>query len=261
MRYITLILFSLFVATISFCQDDDTPRRDLVVLTNHSQLEGEIIEVSKRWVVIKVGNVPFTIHKTKVASIYHQGEIISFLPLDKTIAKKRVNRMEGVPEYRLVPQKNPEKRGFYNVTYANFGISEVGGVGIENISGYQWNQYSGVGLGVAYQQLGYYNDSRVFPIYTEYRGYFGKRKVCGYYNLAYGINIPLRDAQSAFSSSKPGSYFQPAMGFKFGSDKAAFLLDLALRVTHVNVDYSGTVFRSSNNEIYRSVVLRLGIML
>jgi len=204
---------------------------------------------------------PLLLKKTAVASITYQGEVISFFSPSKEGTKKRVSGMEDIPEYRLVPNKETEKRGFYNITYADIGVVDDGSVGVENISGYQWNQYSGVGLGLGFQRLEFNNDSRVIPIYTEYRGYFGKGKVCGYYNFAYGINIPLRDSQSNFSRSRPGSYFQPAMGFKFGSDKTAFMLDLALRVAQVNLDYDSSSFRTRRNDIYRSIVLRIGIML
>jgi len=63
MQHLFIILISLIFILPSFCQDDGVLKKDLVILKNHSQIEGEIIEVSKRWVVVKVGGLPITFKK------------------------------------------------------------------------------------------------------------------------------------------------------------------------------------------------------
>jgi len=259
---------------LSFGQELTLPEVDRVIFKNHSQLEGKIIEVSKRWVVIKVGNIPFTIHKTKVASICYQGEVISFISLDKERIKKGVREMENIPEYRLVPIKDTAKRGFYNVTYASFHFRSGGdfgnnefGFGVENVFGFQFNQYTGLGLGIGYHDnSGNIGRGKIIPIYAEYRGYFSDKKVSPYYSIASGLSFGTEvkeDTWQPYTSTKPGPYFYPAIGFKSGSDESSIMVDVGFRFSQVTYLYeeSGQNFNIEETTLNKGFILRIGVML
>ena len=67
---------------LSFAQQPKLPELDRLILKNHSQIEGRIIEVNNRKVIIEVSKEHLTINKTEIASIYFQGDVISLIHLE-----------------------------------------------------------------------------------------------------------------------------------------------------------------------------------
>ena len=272
MRYILLSITLLLSIGISFAQEQKSLEKDRVIYRNYSQLEGEIIEVSKRWVVIKVGAVPFSVRKEKIASIYYQGEVISFLDGGKEKTGKNIKKSDlpDVQGYRLVPIKNPVIRGFYNVAYATLHLPSIGdfgnndlGFGISNTVGYQFNRYTGVGLGLGYHDTDFFNRGSIVPVYAEYRGYLSDKKVSAYYSLAYGLSFGTKNEDSNYSSTKPGSYFYPALGFKSGSNEASFMIDIGVRFSEVTYIFDQGIRTTTGEETIfsRGLILRIGVML
>ncbi len=278
MKYILLSIILLLSIGQGFAQEQTLPEKDKVILRNHSQVDGQIIEVSKKWVVIKVGNVPFTFNKNKIASIYYDGEVISFVPLYKEKIKDRageVDKVGGVveiPGYRMVAIKETAKRGFYNVTYSTFHFRSGGefennefGFGISNTTGYQFNRYTGLGLGIGYHDNpGFFRRGNIVPVFAEYRGYFSDKKVSPYYSLAYGLSFGTKNEESQYNSTKPGSYFYPAIGFKSGSVESSIMIDVGLRfsqVTYVFDQDISTTGTSAEETIFnRGFILRVGVL-
>ena len=267
-----LCLILLLSIDLSFSQEQTPPDQDRVIFKNHSQLDGEIIEVSKKWVVIKSGNAPFTINKNKIAAIYYQGGVISFLDINnvKSIKDGREGELEDIIGYSLIPIKEPAKRGFYNITYganyfadSSFGFESIianGGSGVENISGFQLSQYSGFGLGIGYHSSGNSRDGALVPIFVEYRGYFNNWKVSPYYAIAFGGAFGSKKENTNYDSSKPGTYFYPSIGFKSGSNVAAFMVDLGVRFASITTYTDFNFETREEKESYKGVVLRIGIM-
>ena len=276
MRSILLITILLLSIGLCVAQKQAPLQYDRVILKNHSQVKGKIIEVNDRKVLLEVDNAPLTIHKSKIASVYFQGKIISFLP--PNIRIKNGVKTTGLDNrgYRLVPEKETSKRGFYNVTYTTFqfrGSGDLGynefGFGVSNTIGYQIDQYTGLGIGIGYHS----NTTGIFagnivPVYVEYRGYLSDNKVSTYYSFAYGMSFGTRlenSLETSFST-KPGTYIYPAIGFKSGSDKSSIMVDIGLRFSEVTYSYvvRGFGIGTSNIEetIYnKGLVLRIGVML
>ncbi len=273
MKYLLLALTLILSITFGFAQNESAPEQDMVIMMNHSKLEGTILEVSKRWVVIKVGSVPFSIAKNRIRSISYNGKVVSMMSLER---KNKEEKVESSAGFYLEPMLVTEKFGVYNITSGAiffqdkmrfFGFETSGfiggnGFGVDNVTGYQFNQYTGLGLGIGYQSVSFDDELKVVPIYAEYRGYLRTTKISPYYSLGIGAVFATKNEDSDFVSSKAGSYFYPAFGFKSGSDEGAITVDLGLRIAGINLSYetnrSGLI---EERESLNSVVLRIGIML
>jgi hypothetical protein len=273
MKYILLSIILLFSIKHSFAQESKPSEQDKVILKNHSQLEGQLIEVNKNWVVIKVGNIPFTINKKKIAGIYSQGEVLSLLPPPSQRIKNRNKAADtslAIEGYRLVPIKETAKRGFYNAAYGTFRFRDGGDLwnndfsfGVSNTFGYQLNQFTGLGLGLGYfNNTGFFGRGNIIPIFAEYRGYLSDNKVSTYFSLATGISFGTKDQFADYSSTKPGSYFYPAIGFKSGSAQSSFMVDIGVRLSKVTYIFENRGFVNQSETILnRGFILRLGILL
>lgn len=272
MRYILLAITFCFLSVFVSAQKNDKNIRDAIIFTNGSKMEGKLMNISKHYVYLKVGAVPFTFHKSKIAFIVSQGVEI---PVQIMSTKSDAPANVSDSEYEYIAKRKREylKNGFYNITYGKLLFSNYNQnnyfygsythnaqvVAIENVSGFQLSQYVGLGIGVGYMRLGY--NSATIPVYTEFRGYFSDQKHSAYYNLGIGLNFGLKSPFSEDLTSKPGSYLQPAIGYKFGSDSCAFMVDLGLQFA--NVTYINDTESYYSKEIHTSqrIFLRLGIML
>ena len=275
MKYLLLFMLLLLSIGLSFAQQPKLPELDRLILKNHSQIEGRIIEVNNRKVIIEVSKEHLTINKTEIASIYFQGDVISLINLEKRGGRKRVRHaeIEGKTGYNIVSEKETAKRGFYNVTYSSFQFRSDGdfgnnefSFGVSNTFGYQFSQYTGLGLGV-----GYYDNSeslgrgKIVPVYAEYRGCFSDKKVSPYYSIAYGLSFGTTNSESSHNSTSSGEYFYPAIGFKSGSDESSFIVDIGVRfykVTYFSeIRGFGGVNEIEETTLNRNFTLRIGVML
>ena len=272
MKYLLLALTLICSLTFGFSQDETVSDQDVVILVNHTKIEGDILEVNKRWVVIKVGSVPFSFAKNRIRSIIYDGQVISMM----TLKDKNKENQEAAEGFYLVPVVDTEKRGFYNITsggilfrdrisffsFESSGLRGSNGYGIYNVSGHQFSQHSGIGIGLGFQTQGVDDELKIFSINAEYRGYLSKNKISAFYSLGYGAVFAVKNEDSGFESSKPGSYFYPAFGFKSGSNEGAITVDLGLRVASVTLNYENNRgIMNEEKESLNGVVLRIGVML
>lgn len=270
------LLFILFTFFCSYsfvhAQVENKLKQDMIVLKNQTRIEGEILEVNKKWVVIKKGSVPFSFHRKKINAIYMDGEVISLMSYSNNAL------IQGNNDPEFLDKSKFEKRGFYNITYGAIHFQEkdfnniffenidiVGGTGfgIENITGFQVSQFTGLGLGIGYHSTGWRDEVKTAPIYAEYRGYFSMKKVSAFYSLSYGALFAVKNENSRFISSRPGTYFYPAIGFKSGTGDSAFTVDLGVRFGKVFLteEDNSRAGMSENELSFRGVGLRIGVML
>ncbi len=262
MRQLLLILILFSWMTSAFGQKGNVLTTDLIVLKDNSRLYGKIVDADNKTYTISIGGEPVRLSNKIVEYIYHVGDEFFEGDYEEDVAQDTLLINQGTL-FELVPIVNYEKRGWYNIGYGsiNFpGAFNEGGVGVENVTGYQFNRYTGLGLGLGFQRLDY-RTGKIFPVYVQYRGYLFNKKVSPYYNLDIGFSLPLKDRRSNFTSSSPGTYFYPSVGYKCGSDKSAFMIDIGWRVANVTYINNNEFFSSEEKYFFNNVVLRLGVML
>ncbi len=281
----SLILFLVLTCSIfqSYAQGDRILNEDLVILKNGKHITGEITNTRDNFIIIYHKSNRIVLSKSRIENIFFKGDEIHFNGSysakfeDGKIILLGENPEEALTindtKYKLVPASytHSAKRSWYNITYGsiifpnNENLNRYN-LSLENVTGYQLSQYTGIGLGVGFIASGSFGGifGNVIPVYAEYRGYFNNSKVSVYYNLAMGFTFAVRDEFSSFTSSKPKHYFHPSIGYKIGSRRAAFMVDLGLRYTNIQYRFDDrTVFQGPLFEEYarRELVLRFGIML
>jgi len=243
-------------------RDSTLAKNDIIILNNKSKLEGEILEVSKKYIYIKVNSVVFTLKKSEIYRIFTRGSSIILMDAPAPKDYQSINP-------KLYNATKTLKDGFYNITYGNlikrgeyYADRLCSGVGVQNITGIQFSKYVGLGIGIGLINFDDFPESKIIPIFTEFRGYLSEKKVSPYYNLAIGYNIAAAKIENSIDEKrKGGAFFHPAIGYKFGSDQAAFMIDLGVQIANINYEYNSETRFIKENVRYQRVVLRLGIML
>lgn len=248
-------------------QTADSLSQDLVILKGQAQIQGQVKSITSKYVVFYDGASRYVIKKENIERLFYKGSEVFFS--DKKIISAPLEDLSDMLE--LVPYKQTEKRGFYNVTYLGLHFpsdNNYGGLGGVNVTGYQLTRYTGIGLGFGFIDSGNYWTGNSMPVFAEYRGYFTDRKASMYYSIAMGINFGIKDRFSFVSKLKPGSYFHPAVGYKIGSDKSSFMIDLGyhystITATHDDGSLLYTYYFAGEEQrnLTAGFVLRIGIML
>lgn len=274
MKYL-IFFFLLFYCGISlFCQEANILEQDLVVLKNGKNISCDIIENEGKTVLIKFSDELVLLKRRTIDYIIDKGTEISFFgKVSNGFEENAIYSIEDLNVdtifndqglYHLEPVHVSEIRGAYNVTY--FGgitsvASDVGNIGLENVAGYQFNNWTGLGLG-----LGLYStaDSRfgiAIPTFLEYRGYVGQNLLSAYYSLGIGVTFGLKDSGYGISSTRPGRFYHPALGVKLGNNNFALMIDLGYRISNVNyILESNSNLSDEMNIISRGLMLRVGIL-
>lgn len=251
--------------------EDSVFAKDLIIIKNSVWLFGEIIEIGPKSVRFSMENSMFDLALTQVIKIYPKGLDISFL----SITKGDDGLIKPVKLEKL--KRQFEKNGIYHIVYANVASQneileesfiESSSFGGQYILGCQFSQRFGAGFGVGY--LDYYNPlvedrPKFIPVFADVRGYLSDKKTSVYYNLAIGLTTGTKINEDNLINIKPGLYTHPAIGYKIGSDKLAFLIDLGIQMSNIEyeVDVTNPGFSGSTViETYdtRRIVLRLGMM-
>jgi len=262
MRQLLFILFLFSTMAFAFGQEINILSTDLILLKDNSRLYGKIINADNKTFTISIGGEPVLINKKIVKNIFYEGYEIYTGDVDENKGQDTLVVSRGTL-FELVPIKQLEKLGWYNISYGNInfpGNSSDGGVGLENVTGFQFNQFTGLGVGVGFQRLDY-RRGRIIPAYIQYRGYVSKRKVSPYYSLDIGFSFAAPERDPNFTSTKPGTYFYPSIGYKVGSNSAAFMIDIGFRFANLTYFNELELFSSEEKNFYNVTVLRLGIML
>lgn len=141
----------------------------------------------------------------------------------------------------------------------------VYGLGIANTTGYQFNRWIGVGLGLSYQIIDLTSVQAILPVFVEGRGYFLKTKVAPYYSMNIGYGFAFSQ-QTGFGkeTAKGGLYLHPALGLRFGTGNLKMMMDFGLEVQKATYtqDYSSDSYtnRYTFEQTNRRWVGRLGFI-
>lgn len=242
-------------------------KKDLIVLKNKFWLSADILEINDKTLYLKGEEAVHFLKLNEVENIYPKGQEIALL-----------SDLKNEEESAILVSKFKRdflKKGIYHIVYGNISFGNDGenprntmGVGGQYIFGYQFSQRIGLGLGLGY--LDYFNDSffgdefssgpQVIPIFTEIRGYFSDKNTSAYYNLALGVATGTPIFDNLPTELRPGLYTHPAIGYKVGSDRAAFMIDLGLQIT--DLKYTVDFFGDKQTLVFEleRLVLRLGMM-
>lgn len=169
MRYVMIIISLGFIS-----QNIQAQSTDIIKFKDKSEYRGNIKEYKEgEYLKVEVGGTLITIDENQLANIKEIG-------FDK-----------------LSIYSN--KRGFWKELQVGMSVGQSNGFRgneshpvINVVSGYQFNQYLGVGLGSGYQHFSRIN---IVPIYASLRGDLLSNQIAPFYyfNLGYAIGIDKKD--------------------------------------------------------------------
>lgn len=261
-------------------EEDSIPyRASIIVFKTKEWTNGEIVKMTNQNVILKYGDGQLSIPMWDVFRIYPYSQDI----------KDAQKFLEDNPRYtyREIPpglkSTKPKKlskfrQRLYNVSYLSFlnkqrllfrkdegRASVINGLGTENITGYKFNQYFGLGLGVGmynylpnFLQRTDFNEfdnsfpqysSLAVPLFLEVRGDLCSSNVRPYYSVGFGFtNVFLaageRERWEDFLRTsnldlnefklKPGMYFHPSLGVNIEAKSLNFMIDLGMQMAILN---------------------------
>lgn len=239
--------------------EKDVLKKDLLVLKNKIWISGEVLEIGSKTVYFKTGSTTHFMKLNEIEKIFLKGQEVSFL----SRTRDQVEYTEPLIIAKLKRQFT--KDGFYHIVYGDLGFSS--GLGVQYSFGYQFSRLMGLGVGVGYHDTlsgSFFRRPKFIPVYAEVRGYTSEMKTSFYYNLALGLTTGTTVRDGTPAQVSPRLYTHPAVGYKFGSDRVAFLVDLGLQLSSAEYNFeiipTGTGLNQREVLESNSVVLRFGIM-
>ncbi len=234
-------------------------KMDLILLNSKVWISGEVLEIGSNVIYLKTDSGTHILKSKDVKKIYLKGQEISLLA--------RSNDKGQFTEPTIVAKLKRQyvKDGFYHIIYGDLIFDS--GLGAQYHFGYQFTKNIGLGLGLAYFETfspDFFDDPSLIPLFVEARGYMSDRKTSAYYNLAIGVTTGTKFIDDVPLQITPGIYTHPAIGYKIGSDKVAFLIDVGAQIASARYDFNFSEISGQPNftEVFESnsLVIRLGIM-
>lgn len=231
---------------------------DLVYLTDGSLLKGEIVEYKQDEFIriILTSGTELKISSGEIERIRQQ------LPGEE--------KEPAAKEKKSKEKKKPvmaENKGWYNVTYlASYNGRVDGefkmGLGLQNIVGYQFNQFLGLGIGVGLDAQALDGSETLYPVYAEFRGYFSKRVKSPYYSVSAGYNFAFKNRKRDITEAKGGYLIHPAIGFRLAEDtETNVLIDIGYRFQQATftrvIPFDDKLIKEID---YRRFTVRLGLI-
>lgn len=252
MKILITIVFFVFSFSLFGQEKSD---RDMIYLKNGSIFIGELTAYDKNEITFVMPNgLLVTFNKREVKKII--------------IAGQDYEQEEKVRKQKPVVIKEYPKRGIYNITYGSlnsgsnaFNGGLIGGVGLDNITGKQFNKYVGLGLGIGYHSMNPGRGENNLPLFVDFRGYLKERKVSPYYNLSAGYAFAFKNEEKRINDAQGGFVFHPAFGFKIGSAENSFMIDFGIKWTRSTFHFDFWNEVREHKMTYERLVLRIGLML
>ena len=184
---------------------------DVIHLKNGSKFEGKILEYQQ--------GSALRLQLRSGGELEFREEEIS--RIEQGLEPEEENRKEmssGEKTYAF------KERGVFNATYFSTlsGSSEEGfllGLGLHNITGYQFHRLFGLGLGLGVDTYSFDNGETLYPVFVESRGYLSQNRVAHYYAAAGGYGFAFRNNDELINKAQGGLFFRAALGLRLGADK------------------------------------------
>ncbi len=259
------ITFSFFLLFSTNAQSQDkTHYTDMIYLNDGSVFRGIITEYKQGdhlKLKLKSGDELFIVDK---------------------VIKKIVQGAEGSGNSRKEQrwasrqQKTYEfkEKGIYNVTYVSTlnGYTDRNGVelglGVDNVTGYQFNRHIGAGVGVSWDTYNVDSGENFLTLFGETRGYVLKKRLSPYYSLGAGYGFAIRNEENNLTEATGGWMIHPAIGYRFGGSKDAnFIMDIGYKFQRAKLTYewdwgrwSGSPEIERQELTFQRFTLRVGLI-
>ena len=232
---------------------------DVIHLKNGSRFEGKILEHQPgsnfRVQLRSGGEIEFTEEEVSRIEQGQQG-------LDSGGQATEPGTREKGNAYAF------KEKGVYNATYFstlsgsandNFQL----GLGLHNITGYQFHRMLGLGLGFGVDTYSFDNGETLYPVFAEARGYLSKRRIAPYYSGSLGYGFAFKNSDERINKADGGLFFRTALGLRLGADKDAnVLMDVGYQFQEAFFERRTGV----QNEIeekrleFNRIVIRIGLI-
>lgn len=247
--YSSLLLLWLIAPNLT-AQKLEKGMEHVVYLKNGSILRGTIIERNDAQLKVEIlGGSIFAIERVEVIKIETE--------------KKQYKYKSRVKKDYIIKNK-----GIYHSIYGGLysGTGEfgdyAGAFSFQWASGYQWNQWLGVGIGVENDSY-IDNDTRnIVPIFAEVRGYFLNKPFSPYYalHIGYGIASKVVNIENNLDADG-GLFIHPQIGLRFPSrSNAAFTMALGYTYQRANYEFNDWQGNYWDRVTFQRVSFRLGVL-
>ena len=258
LKHFLMLSMLLFSCAILYAQEtpaSEEPQLDIVYLKNGSVFRGKIVSYEQG------GVLKFAMMKGRNIFKFNDDEIEKII--QGTAADNKV-KVKGIRDktYRF------RERGVYytaalgfpggrNTTWGDFEL----GLSIQMSAGLQFNRFVGAGIGFGSDFYYVGSGEMVLPVFAEVRGYWLKRNVTPFYNLAVGHGFGIKNDQNGIVKAEGGLMFNPSVGIRFGgSDMSNFTLEFGYKRQKAR-QYRGSIeFPWIMEFVYHRYMLRFGVL-
>lgn len=160
------------------------------------------------------------------------------------------------------------EKGVYNATYfSTLSGSANGkfqlGLGIHNVTGYQFHRLLGVGLGFGVDTYSFEDGETAYPLFAEARGYLSAKRVAPYYSGSLGYGFAFKNSDELINKAEGGLFFRAALGLRLGADENTNVLaDIGYQFQEAFFERR-TPFQNEIEEKYlefNRIVIRIGLI-
>lgn len=222
--------------------------QDIVYLKDGSIFRGKILEYKPAQLLI--------IETWSGQQLKFEGNVVK--RVRQELISSKSGKKEKSYEFR--------EKGIFNSTDISVNGSENDwgrvkvGAAIANVTGYQFNRFIGVGVGLGFDTYELLDSDQFIPIFVEARGYLLEKNATPMFRYQVGYGIGLKDLERDLFKSEGGFYSYPAVGFRFGGKTGGnTTLDLGYKVQmskqHFRI-WEGIEVRSIT---YQRMTLRFGV--
>jgi hypothetical protein len=245
-------------------QPDD--RTDFVILQNGSVFKGKIRSETPAELLLELSNgETLTIYTKEIREVQRDQ------PASATVVKSTRNYAYiplEVEKRRKVREYAFREKGWFNATSFTMpnGIYRGNpqlGVGIHNLTGYQFSRLLGIGLGLGFDAYNPDEAENIASVYAEARSFLTQKRTAPFVSFGAGYGFAFRNPNNFITEAKGGLRVHPAIGLRLGADKDMNLL-FDIGYSFQKATYTRTFDFIDQIEIrdvdYRRFTFRFGIM-
>jgi hypothetical protein len=247
MRFLLLLSLCFIVSTSAQAQKKSKKSKKwyheaTVQLKNGSVLKGELISMNEDTVKVKiVGGSIF---------VYPQSDVKLI-----TVSEDRT--------YTAVKSFKYRRTGLmYGLTAtSNFGQNEDGGIGLNAVVMYQYNNYLAAGVNTGFHAFSAFNGVRTIPIQLQVSGNLSEKPVTPYYHLGLGYAFALENTDFDIIRARGGLSVHPALGIRFDMfNGSTFLMDFGYQFQNVEITTQRFNGINIDDIRYQRFSVRLGLL-
>lgn len=245
-----LILFCLGIASIAIGQEQ-MEYNDVIHTKNGSVFRGKIQEYKAdgSCKLMLLSGTEIYLDKSQIRKI-----------VSEPIKYKKEKGTRSIYEFK---EKGLYHFSSFHISMANdaFRNDLTFGAGIHHISGFQFNRWMGVGLGVGMDYY-YPGSGETFtPVYAEFRGYTAARNFSPMYSIAAGYGFTTSNENTNIIEAKGGFMVHPSFGFRMGGNpNANFTLDFGMKIQRGTFTYDWGWEIREQRMLYKRFIIRTGIL-